>query len=77
MFTVKKYFCFELLTAGILVGWIGLAKSISGCISSTVMLAKFDDFFTEDMFPHMDIDKLHPSKFQVNALPQPERQKVN
>lgn len=60
MFAVKKYFCFELLTTGVLVGWLGLAKSISSFISSIVMLVKFDDFFTKDAFPKTDMDKFGP-----------------
>lgn len=70
MFSVKKYFCFELLTAGILVGWVGLARSISSCISSIVMMVKFDDIFTDDTFPHTDVDKMHPSEsFSIMRRP--------
>lgn len=60
MLLVKKYFCFELVTTGLLVGWLGLAESVSSFISSIVLLVKYDDYFTKDNFPNTNLDKMGP-----------------
>lgn len=54
MLTVRKYFCFELVTAGILVGWLGVIESIFSSIGSIIMLMRYETY------PPSDMDKYGP-----------------
>lgn len=56
MLTVRKYFCFELVTAGILVGWLGLGESIFSTIASIIMMVRYKDM------RHSDMDKYGTGK---------------
>jgi len=42
MVLVRKFFCLELLTTGLVIGWFGLIESISSCVSGIVMLENID-----------------------------------
>lgn len=48
--TIKKYFCFELLTAGLVVGWLGLVKSATTTASLITMLIDPDYYISYDSF---------------------------
>lgn len=65
MLLVKKYFCFELLTTGMVVGWFGLAESIGWFITSIMILVKYDQLFNPDNYPNTDMRKLSPCKFYL------------
>lgn len=58
MVLVEKFFCFDLYTTGLLIGWLGLAESIISCIFSLVMLENVDAMITPENFP--DIDDIKP-----------------
>lgn len=54
MVMIRNYFCFELLTAGLVVGWLGLVASISSCVSSILMLENVDIYIDPKKFPNID-----------------------
>ncbi|XP_055323972.1 uncharacterized protein LOC129578824 [Sitodiplosis mosellana] len=58
---VRKFFCFDLYTTGLLIGWLGLAESITSCIFSILMLENVDTIITTKDFPDVDIVALRKS----------------
>lgn len=55
MVVIKKYFCFQLLTAGMIIGWYGLAESLISSITGIVMLENVDTYFNPANFPDFDV----------------------
>jgi len=51
---VQKFFCWELLTAGLIIGWLGVLESIPSIVSSALMLANVDTYFDPSKFPDYD-----------------------
>lgn len=49
--TIKKYFCFELLTAGLVIGWLGLVKSATTAASLVTMLVDPDYYISYMDYP--------------------------
>lgn len=49
---IRKYFCFNLFTAGLVVGWIGLAGSIIQCIWNILVLENIDSVVTPQNIPN-------------------------
>ncbi|XP_031618156.1 uncharacterized protein LOC116337618 [Contarinia nasturtii] len=58
---VQKFFCFDLYTTGLLIGWLGLAESITSCIFSILMIENIDSLVTPKNFPNEDINSLRHS----------------
>lgn len=54
MVLVQKYFCFELLTTGLIIGWLGLAEALTSTISGIILLDNVDTYFDPTMFPDID-----------------------
>lgn len=60
---LRNFFCFDLYTTGLLIGWLGLAESITSCIFSILMLENVDTMITPKDFPEVtDIIKFRSSK---------------
>jgi len=47
---VQKFFCWELHTAGVIIGWYGIVRSIAHIVSFAIMLANFEAYFNSEMF---------------------------
>lgn len=66
---MRKYFCFDLYTTGLLIGWLGLAGSITSCISSILMLENVDKIITPANFPNVtDVKNLQLSEYAVEKI---------
>lgn len=64
MVLVRKFFCFDLYTTGLLIGWLGLAESITSCIFSILMLENVETMITPADFPDVkDIAHFRSCKF--------------
>lgn len=61
--TIKKYFCFELLTAGLVVGWLGMVKSATTTASLITMLIDPDYYISYDSFSSLPPMTVRSSKF--------------
>lgn len=68
MVLVRKFFCFDLYTTGLLIGWLGLAESITSCIFSILLLENIDGIIRPEQFPDANnIEQIRMSKwFQMN-----------
>lgn len=67
--TIRKYFCFNLFTAGLVVGWIGLAVSIYQCILNILLLENTDSVVTPQNVPNAtDISTVRECKFLIHTL---------
>lgn len=66
MVLVQKFFCFDLYTTGLLVGWLGLAESITSCIFSILMLENIDGMIRPEDFPTENIQQIRWSKTQFH-----------
>lgn len=42
MVQIQKLFCFNLFTAGLIIGWLGLAGSITSFVSYIVSIINFE-----------------------------------
>lgn len=63
MVLLRRFFCFDLYTTGLLFGWLGLADSIISCITSILALENIDTTITPDQFPpDTDIKAIRRSK---------------
>lgn len=62
MVLIRKFFCFELFTTGLIVGWLGLAESIASCITSILMIENIDTIIKPSDYPDVDPAKLKPRK---------------
>lgn len=51
---IQKFFCMELLTTGLIIGWFGIVESISSIVSGVVMLENIDTYFDPTKFPDSD-----------------------
>lgn len=51
---VRRFFCFDLYTTGLLIGWLGLAESITSCIFAILTLENVDSMITPKEFPDVD-----------------------
>lgn len=60
--TMKKYFCFELLTAGLVVGWLGLVKSATTSASLITMLVDPDYYISYKDYPSLSPMTLRSGK---------------
>lgn len=54
MIQIEKFFCFQLMTAGMIIGWYGLAESLASSITGIVMLENVDTYFSPANFPDFD-----------------------
>jgi len=52
---LEKYFCFELLTTGLIIGWLGLAESLVSSVTGIVMLENIDTYFDPAKYPDIDV----------------------
>lgn len=68
MVLVQKFFCFDLYTTGLLVGWLGLAESITSCIFSILMLENIEGMIRPEDFPTENIQQIRWSKTQFLKL---------
>lgn len=46
MVQIQKFFCFNLFSAGLIIGWLGLAGSITSLVSSIISLSNVDSIVT-------------------------------
>jgi len=65
---VQKFFCFDLYTTGLLIGWLGLAESITSCIFSILMLENVDTMITPKDFPDVDIVQFRKSVVTILGM---------
>lgn len=59
---VQKFFCWELLTAGLVIGWLGIVESISSVVSNAIVLDNIDVYFDPTKFPDIDPAVIHRSE---------------
>lgn len=62
MVLVRKFFCFDLFTTGLLFGWLGLAEAITSCITSILMLENIDSTITPEQFPNEDVKHIRTGR---------------
>lgn len=63
---VQKFFCWELITAGLIIGWFGFIESISSVISNAIILDNIDTYFDPAKFP--DIDPIVFKRSEMNRI---------
>lgn len=69
MVLVRKFFCFDLYTTGLLIGWLGLAESITSCIFSILMLENIDGIIRPEQFPDPNnVQQIRMSEHFQNKL---------
>lgn len=57
MWEVRRYFCFDLYTAGIVIGWLGFGGSLVGTVGYSYALMNIDlimENTTIAALPHLD-----------------------
>lgn len=66
MVLVRKFFCFDLYTTGLLIGWLGLAESITSCIFSILMLENIDTIIRPEEFP--DVENIQQIRMSISIF---------
>lgn len=54
MALLRKFFCFELLTTGLIVGWLGIVESFTSVVSGFIMVENIDVYINPKYFPDTD-----------------------
>lgn len=57
MFEIKNYFCFDLYTAGVAIGWLGFGGSLVGTVGYSYAFVNIDKLMentTIAALPHID-----------------------
>lgn len=59
---LRRYFCFELSTTGLIVGWFWLVQALLSIVTSILLLSNIDYYITAKNLPDMDLSQARSGK---------------
>ena len=63
MALLRKFFCFELLTTGLIVGWLGIVESFTSVVSGFIMVENVDAYINPKYFPDTNPELVRRSEY--------------